>query len=297
VSPDSWDGNLLADYGGTVSYDVNHPAGATLAPTVTIVGPSNHTLTSGNPLVGPGPPADTWTRYSFLISPDDPHGWRYSLDAEGSGSRPAKAADFSEVLSGVQVIYVLGDLKFGSMGEKTEIDNIVMSEPAQPVDSDGDGVPDADDKCPSEAGPAANGGCPESPDPGPGPGPGPVGDTQAPMISLFAKKHEPADGTIEVSVSCDEACAETGTGTLTVKAPKARKSAAKSKQFELRPDTDSSAAGATATLGLRLTHKAKKAALAALRDGGHARAALTITAADAAGNSATANRGIRLKAE
>lgn len=34
--------------------------------------------------------------------------------------------------------------------------------PPAPPDSDGDGVPDASDECPAEAGPVANGGCPET---------------------------------------------------------------------------------------------------------------------------------------
>jgi hypothetical protein len=39
--------------------------------------------------------------------------------------------------------------------------------PTPPLDTDADGVPDAQDQCPTQGGPATNGGCPElSPPPG-----------------------------------------------------------------------------------------------------------------------------------
>jgi hypothetical protein len=39
---------------------------------------------------------------------------------------------------------------------------------AEPVDTDGDGIPDAEDQCPARPGPSSNGGCPEK-DPAPKP--------------------------------------------------------------------------------------------------------------------------------
>jgi hypothetical protein len=56
----------------------------------------------------------------------------------------------------------------GNVGRGAVVDRGAPPAP----DADGDGVPDADDECPDEAGPASNDGCPED-DPGPGPGPGP----------------------------------------------------------------------------------------------------------------------------
>ncbi len=46
-----------------------------------------------------------------------------------------------------------------------------------PVDTDGDGVPDTEDDCPSEAGPASNNGCPVTP---PGPCSNPISGTDGP---------------------------------------------------------------------------------------------------------------------
>jgi PA14 domain/Fibronectin type III domain len=40
-----------------------------------------------------------------------------------------------------------------------------ITKQTQPPDGDGDGVPDADDQCPTEPGPSSNGGCPQSPPP------------------------------------------------------------------------------------------------------------------------------------
>jgi hypothetical protein len=66
------------------------------------------------------------------------------------------------VLEDVNYYGVLGDLNSVQTLEQTRFDNIAIGEPPAPLDSDGDGVPNATDQCPAEAGPASNGGCPES---------------------------------------------------------------------------------------------------------------------------------------
>jgi hypothetical protein len=56
--------------------------------------------------------------------------------------------------------------------------------PPSPPDADGDGVPDSEDECPGEAGPASNDGCPVPPPPGDSDGDGvPDGSDQCPNTS------------------------------------------------------------------------------------------------------------------
>jgi hypothetical protein len=62
----------------------------------------------------------------------------------------------------------------GNVGRVAVIDR---GEEPPPLDSDGDGVPDADDQCPNEAGPASNNGCPIVP---PGPCANVIGGTSGP---------------------------------------------------------------------------------------------------------------------
>ncbi len=70
--------------------------------------------------------------------------------------------------------------------------------PPPPTDTDGDGVPDASDNCPTVAGPASNNGCPiVTP---------PPGDVTAPVVSLTAPATgSTVSGTIQVNVNATDA--------------------------------------------------------------------------------------------
>lgn len=155
-------------------------------------------------------------------------------------------------------------------------------------DSDGDGVADVFDACPSVPVQDADG-CPD-----------PVGggeDTTAPKVALGGKKKQPQDGTIEVKVSCDEVCDATGGGAVTVSLPSpGGKDSVKSrvKRFKLRSADASIRAGETATLKLKLPKKANRAALSALGQRGRVRAKVDVNATDLAGNTAEASRAVRL---
>ncbi len=115
------------------------------------------------------------------------------------------------------------------------------------------------------------------------------------MITLGGKGKQKPDGTIEVRVSCDEACDVSGDGTLRVTTPSGGgKGERKAKRFGLREASASLAAGESVVLKLKLTRKAKRATTRALRRGGRARAKISIDATDAAGNAAEADKGVRL---
>jgi hypothetical protein len=57
--------------------------------------------------------------------------------------------------------------------------------PPPPVDTDGDGVPDSEDNCPNEDGPASNDGCPEPPPPPP-----PTGDGLIPSNAVLVRQDQ-----------------------------------------------------------------------------------------------------------
>jgi hypothetical protein len=117
------------------------------------------------------------------------------------------------------------------------------------------------------------------------------------VISLGGEDKQVQDGTIEVSVGCDEACNATGAGTLTVKRPSGggkRAARGHAKHFELDSASAAVAAGATTVLKLKLSKKANRKALAALRHHGRVKATVTVSATDAAGNAAQADKTVRL---
>ena len=209
---------------------------------------------------------------------------------------PSRAGDSFTIMDselGISGTFAgLPDLSTLPVGGRTfQIDytaNQVVLTDVTPPDADGDGVPDTSDGCPLVAGPPANSGCPEGTDP-------PGSDTNAPQITLVGKKKQPADRAIEVRVSCDEACTAIGSGTIIVATPRAGKLIAKRVRFELRSDTESLAAGEKRTLELKVPRKPRRKTLAALKNGGRASTKLTVTAADAAGNSSSAERAVRLK--
>jgi hypothetical protein len=134
--------------------------------------------------------------------------------------------------------------------------------------------------------------------PPPSPDPTPESDTTAPNLVLGGKSRQKADGTIEVEVSCDEACTATGGGVLTVKpAKKGRRNSARAgkKNFDLGTDSASLTAGGDATFELTFTRKAARAVSRALKHNGRSSAAISVDATDAAGNAAQAASSVKLK--
>lgn len=99
-------------------------------------------------------------------------------------------------------------------------------------------------------------------------------------------------------VRSDEAADAEAMGSVrvpTVKAGSSSAGAAKSKRFKLRGETKPIAAGETTTLKLRLKKNAKRLAKRAQAKGKTARARVTVSATDAAGNEASAKLRVKLK--
>jgi hypothetical protein len=150
-------GDMSANYGGTLSYDL-----LTAANTSEVGGGFAIYDSEGNSIQVVGttePPAPgMWTTYSFELTENEPGVAHF--DSTFTPTQPPTLEQYLDVLADVQSIILLGDLSFSSVGETTDIDNVFLSEPANPPDSDGDGVPNASDNCPEVAGPASNNGCP-----------------------------------------------------------------------------------------------------------------------------------------
>ncbi|MFN8112101.1 MAG: thrombospondin type 3 repeat-containing protein [Solirubrobacterales bacterium] len=153
AGPAAFSGQLRADYGGSISFDVIHPAGAEQSPTVVFVD------SDGNTLVYQGsfspPAANTWTSNSYPLTTANAY---FAVD--GGEFAEATAAQVFDVLENLAQIQIGADLSTNSRGDATGFDNIQLSEPPSPLDSDGDGVTNAADQCPTVAGSAANNGCP-----------------------------------------------------------------------------------------------------------------------------------------
>jgi hypothetical protein len=156
-SPGSFGGDLNANYGGTISYDLRTEGSPEFGGGVAIFNFIDQT--SIQVLGGTAPPnPDEWTNYSFTLTEDDPNAVFY--DSEFNPTQPPTPEQYLSVLENVGGILVLGDLSVSSQGETTDIDNVLLSESGTPPDTDGDGVPNATDDCPTVAGPASNNGCP-----------------------------------------------------------------------------------------------------------------------------------------
>ena len=155
--PEAFSGDMLANYGGTLAYDLRTNAsdaefGGGIAFFNTADG------TSIQALGGAAPAANVWTSYSVGLTEDEPGA--LFVDAGSNVHEPPTQQQYLSVLSNVDATLVVGDLSFTSQGDTTHLDNIVLSEPETPPDGDGDGVPDTSDNCPAVAGPASNNGCP-----------------------------------------------------------------------------------------------------------------------------------------
>jgi hypothetical protein len=128
----------------------------------------------------------------------------------------------------------------------------------------------------------------------PDPLPGPVLDRAAPALTLGGRKKQKSTRVVKVKVSCDEACAATGSGRIKVPVVAGSAKFATSKKSKLKPQTKEIAAGDTVTLKLRLKRKARKLARRAQMTGKKARAKVTVRVADAAGNEASDKRRFKL---
>ena len=127
------------------------------------------------------------------------------------------------------------------------------------------------------------------------PPPPPSPDTTAPTIGLGGKKEQRGSKLVKVTVTVGEAATIEGGGTVKVALVGGSASAAKSKRFKLRPESESLAANQSATLKLRLPKRASKLVGRAQRKGKKAIANVTVTATDATGNQGSAKRKVKLK--
>ena len=107
------------------------------------------------------PNPSSWTSYSVTVNASAT-GWTYQPFSSGGGGA-ATPQNMTDILGSLANVTIVGDLDSGT-GGTVHLDNVRFSEPPPP-DGDGDGVPDAGDQCPAQAGPASNNGCPVIPPP------------------------------------------------------------------------------------------------------------------------------------
>lgn len=176
--------------------------------------------------------------------------------------------------------------------------------PAAPpvVDTDGDGVPDASDACPTVAAATANG-CPAISTPPAGTGsaptptaPGvqsqPASDKTAPTATLSAKGVQKLTRTLSLKITCtSEACTASTAGSIRV--PKA--GSTKAKTLKLKSVRTTIKRGGSVTVTLKLSSTARGAIKRALSRGRATNAKITVTIADAAGNTRALRKTIRFK--
>ena len=122
-------------------------------------------------------------------------------------------------------------------------------------------------------------------------------DTTAPVLTLSGKKRQKVGASVSVAALSDEACTAAASGKLVVTTSSGSgKSAAAGtrRTFKLKPASLSLVPGTAGTLKLKLSQRTRKAATAALEDGGSVRATVTVTATDSAANAARQSRRARL---
>jgi hypothetical protein len=113
------------------------------------------------------------------------------------------------------------------------------------------------------------------------------------VLTLSGKQRQRLRSFLKVGISANENSAAEATGTLVVKAPGRGRKAAD--RFRLRPATAGLSANVPAIAKLKLSRRARRATAKAFQSAGNARAKLTVTATDAAGNAASAKRAVRLR--
>ena len=147
------------------------------------------------------------------------------------------------------------------------------------ADADSDGYGDeTQDSCPGTAGSAS--GCVP-------PAPAPAKDTTPPTAKLNARRDSIRDGRVAVWVTATEAAAVTAKGTLGI--------ASQASTHRLRTASAKVVASKRERMLLRLSKKTRRAARRALRRGKRLRVMVSVTLRDAAGNTGSAKRSVRLK--
>ena len=152
VAPASWRTNLFSNYGGTLSLDFNE-SGGTFGPVIYIHRTADLYLVVGFA------PRSGWGRYSVPLK--EAEYWGLVEPSHPEYAVTPTRGDFQYILSSVSAIKIEGDSVAGT-GDIGRFDNIEVKESP---DSDGDGVRDYADNCPSQAGAPSNGGCPPTPPP------------------------------------------------------------------------------------------------------------------------------------
>ena len=159
VAGGAFAGNRLANLDGSLSFDMRHTA-AVRMPILGLVDSDLNFIY--RTVAGSLPTSTTWTTYSTILNASAA-GWTYQ--ASGGASSPATPQNMTDVLSDLINFFVVADLDTGT-GGTAHLDNARLLEPPPP-DGDGDGVPDATDQCPAQAGEASNSGCPVTQPPAP----------------------------------------------------------------------------------------------------------------------------------
>jgi hypothetical protein len=146
-------------------------------------------------------------------------------------------------------------------------------------DADSDGYGDeTQDSCPGSAG--ASAGCgPAAPAPGK--------DTTAPVAKLISRRDSIRDGRIAIWVTANEAARVTAKGALSI--------GGQARVHRLRAVTAHVVASKRERMLLRLSRKTRRAARRALRRRKPMRVQVSVTLRDAAGNTSTAKRAVRLR--
>jgi hypothetical protein len=160
-----------------------------------------------------------------------------------------------------------------------EVDREVLINADVEADADGDGFGDeTQDKCLGIAG--GENGCLPLPA---------LPDKIAPKLTLAGSTKQKLGSSVNVDVTCSEACSLEGSGSVSTSKPKA------SKALTLKRATLALAANTSGKLKLKLSKKSRNKIKRALRDHRKATATVRVTGKDAAGNVANATRKIKLR--
>jgi hypothetical protein len=166
-----WSGDASDNYGGTLSFDIRmNTSDGAFPPLVGLFSGEYGTATAVMGFYDESrpPPGTEFSNFSITLLE--------SNFLDGSTAEPPSEADFREFLANLGGVYLNTEAS-PEAGETNDLDNVLLTEPA---DTDGDGVPDFEDECPNQDGPASNGGCPATNPPG--------GDTTPPDTTITKVK-------------------------------------------------------------------------------------------------------------
>jgi hypothetical protein len=153
-SPPEYSGDLTANYGGVLEYDLRTSDAAEFGGGIAIFTSTNESVQVAIGGTSP-PPSGVWTNYAFTLTEADPNAFYFD---DGNFEGQPTQQQYLDVLANATGVILVGDLAQFSQGDVADIDNVQLTE--APPDTDGDGIPDASDDCPTVAGPASNNGCP-----------------------------------------------------------------------------------------------------------------------------------------